>query len=590
MEPLSGLDASFLYLETPTHHMHVEMITVFDSSTVPGGYSFAKMQAQIASRTYQAPVFRRLLVEVPFRLGHPVWVDDPHFDIDYHVRRSAVPSPGGLLELADLAADIASRQLDRSKPLWEIWVVEGLENGRIAVIAKMHHSTVDGMSGAALLSVLFDLEADPGPEPEPPEPDGDTRIPSSAELISEAMAARVFRPFELTRDILRTGQRLLNVRRVRNEPEHRAPQSKAALPLSAPRTSFNSTLTRRRQVALSAIGLADVKRLKNATGTTVNDVVLAICTGALRRFLLDGDELPDKPLVAVVPVSVHPDIDAPYGSNKVSSMFVQLPAHLEDPLDRLVAIREGTKGAKEEHNALGADMLVNWAEHATPNTFAAAARLYSRMRLADRHRPVANLIISNVPGPDFPLYLAGAEMVAGFPLGPVMDGLGPQHHHHELPGHALLGPHLLPRDDAQGLEPGRRHPRRPRRAAGRRRTPRSRVPVTPGGRGRRGRRRGATRRLELPGRPAPGQVGSGHGHGGRTLAHRNGPGVGPLHGVEGQDGVQAGHHEGVGPGGPGHDVAGVVGARGRRSSPGGQVGRTERSGSGRWSAPSRSSC
>ena len=424
MEQLSGLDASFLYLETPTLHMHVEMVTVFDPSTVPGGYSFAKMQAQIASRTHQAPVFRRLLVEVPFRLGHPVWVDDPHFDIDYHVRRTAVPGPGGLRELADLAGDIASRQLDRTKPLWEIWVVEGLERGRIAVIAKMHHSTVDGMSGAALLSVLFDLEIDPGADPEPPELPGDTHFPSGAELISEALAARVFRPFEMTRDILRTGQRLLNVRRVRNEPEHRAPQAKAALPLSAPRTSFNGTLTRRRQVALADIGLSDVKRLKNATGSTVNDVVLAICTGALRRFLVDGDELPDKPLVAVVPVSVQPDLGAPHGSNKISSMFVQLPAHLDDPMERLDAIREGTKGAKEEHNALGADMLVNWAEHATPNVFAAAARLYSRMRLADRHRPIANLIVSNVPGPDFPLYLAGAEMVAGFPLGPVLDGIG----------------------------------------------------------------------------------------------------------------------------------------------------------------------
>ena len=424
MEQLSGLDASFLYLETPTLHMHVEMVTVFDPSTVPGGYSFAKMQSQIASRTHLAPVFRRLLVEVPFRLGHPVWVDDPHFDIEYHVRRSAIPEPGGQRELADLAGDIASRQLDRSKPLWEIWIVEGLADGRIAVIAKMHHSTVDGMSGAALLSVLFDFEADPGPEPEPPVPAAPSRIPSSAELISEAMAARMFRPFEMTRDVLRTGQRLLDVRRVRNGPEHRAPQSRAALPLSAPRTSFNGTLTRRRQVALAAIGLSDVKRLKNATGTTVNDVVLAVCTGALRRFLIEGDELPDKPLVAVVPVSVQPDHGAPFGSNKVSALFVQLPAHLDDPMERLVAIREGTKGAKEEHNALGADMLVNWAEHATPNTFAAAARLYSRMRLADRHRPVANLIISNVPGPDFPLYLAGAEMVAGFPLGPVMDGIG----------------------------------------------------------------------------------------------------------------------------------------------------------------------
>ncbi len=424
MEQLSGLDASFLYLETPTLHMHVEMVAVFDPSTVPGGYSFAKMQAQIASRTHQAPVFRRLLVEVPLRLGHPVWVDDPAFDIEYHVRRTAVPEPGGRRELADMAGDIASRQLDRTKPLWEIWVVEGLADGRIAVIAKMHHSTVDGMSGAALLSVLFDLEPDPGPDPGPPAEAAPSRIPSSAELISEALATRVFRPFELSRDILRTGRRLLDVRRVRNEPAHRAPQSRAALPLSAPRTSFNGTLTRRRQVAFAAIGLADVKRLKNATGTTVNDVVLAVCTGALRRFLIDGDELPDKPLVAVVPVSVQPDHGAPFGSNKVSALFVQLPAHVEDPMERLVAIREGTKGAKEEHNALGADMLVNWAEHATPNVFAAAARLYSRMHLADRHRPVANLIVSNVPGPDFPLYLAGAEMTAGFPLGPVMDGIG----------------------------------------------------------------------------------------------------------------------------------------------------------------------
>jgi len=347
VEQLSGLDASFLYLETPTLHMHVEIITVFDPSTVPGGYSFAKMQAQIASRTFQAPVFRRLLVEVPFRLGHPVWVDDPDFDIDYHVRRTAIPSPGGRRELADLAGDIASRQLDRSKPLWEFWIAEGLEHGHIAVIAKMHHSTVDGMSGAALLSVLFDLELNPGPDPQPPDVIGDSHIPSSAELISEAVAARVFRPFEMTRDIIRTGKHLVRVRRVRREPDHRGPQAKAALPLSAPKTSFNGTLTRRRQVALASIGLDDVKRLKNATGTTVNDVVLAICTGALRQFLVDGNELPDKPLVAVVPVSVEPGSDAPYGSNKISTMFVQLPANLDDPLARLAAIREGTKGAKE---------------------------------------------------------------------------------------------------------------------------------------------------------------------------------------------------------------------------------------------------
>jgi diacylglycerol O-acyltransferase / wax synthase len=428
MERLSGLDASFLYLETPTLHMHVAMTLVFDPSTVPGGYSFERVKDGIAARIPSAPVFRRRLIEVPFRLGHPVWVDDPDFDIDYHVRRAALPRPGGLRELADLTGDITGHQLDRSRPLWEFWIVEGLADGNLGFIAKMHHSTVDGVSGAELLSVLFDLEPDPAPQP-PSEvgaagPPVDERIPSGLELMTQAAVARSLRPFEITRDLVRTGRRVFDVRRIRLAVPERAHLAKAALPLSAPRTSINAALTRRRTVSFTAIGLSDVKRLKNATGTTVNDVVLAVCTGALRTFLLEGDELPDKSLVAVVPVSVRPDIDEPRGSNQLSSMFVQLPAHLDDPLDRLNAIHEGTKGAKEEHNALGSDMLLSWTEHATPNVFAGGARLYSAMRLADRHRPIANLVVSNVPGPDFPLYLGGAEMKAGFPLGPVMDGMG----------------------------------------------------------------------------------------------------------------------------------------------------------------------
>jgi diacylglycerol O-acyltransferase len=423
MERLSGLDASFLYLETPTLHMHVALALVFDPSTVPGGYSFEQVKEGIAGRIPCAPVFRRRLIEVPFRLGHPVWVDDPDFDIDYHVRRAALPEPGGLRELADFTGDITGQQLDRSKPLWEIWIVEGLADGNIALIAKMHHSTVDGVSGAALLSVLFDLEPDPPPQAMPPEQPADDRIPSGLELFAEAAVARSMRPLEITRDLVRTGQRVLDVRKIRLGTPKPA-LAKAALPLSAPRVSFNTALTRRRSVAFTAIGLDDVKRLKNATGTTVNDVVLAVCTGALRSFLIEGDELPQRPLVAVVPVSVRPDIDSPKGSNQVSSMFVQLPANLHEPVERLSAIHDGTKGAKEEFNALGADMLLNWAEYATPNVFANAARLYSAMRLADRHRPIANLVISNVPGPDFPLYLGGAEMKAGFPLGPVMEGMG----------------------------------------------------------------------------------------------------------------------------------------------------------------------
>ncbi len=420
-ERLTGLDASFLYLETPTLHMHVAFTAVFDPSTVPGGYSFRRLRAHIDDRIPLLPVFQRRLVEVPFRLGHPVWVDDPDFDIDNHLRRAALPSPGGMRELAEFAGDVTSRQLHRDRPLWEMWIVEGLEGGKVAMVAKMHHSTVDGASGAELLGVLLDLTVDP-PEPSPlpvAQPDG--RVPSGFELASQALVVRAVRPFELTKTIVRTGQAVLGVRRVRQGGR---PTAKAALPLTAPRTSLNVAITARRRVAYAAANLADVKRLKNAMDTTVNDVVLAMVTGALRNYLLAGDELPETPLVAVVPVSVSPDVAALRGSNKVSAMFVQLPTDVADPLERLRIIHEGTGGAKEEHQALGARTLQDWAEHATPNVFALSARLYTRMRLADRHRPIANLVVSNVPGPDFPLYLGGAELLAAFPLGPVMDGMG----------------------------------------------------------------------------------------------------------------------------------------------------------------------
>jgi diacylglycerol O-acyltransferase / wax synthase len=418
-ERLTGLDASFLYMETPTLHMHVAMVAVFDPSTVPDGYSFRRIRQMIVDRIPLVPVFQRRLVEVPLRLGHPVWVDDPEFDIDNHLRRAALPSPGGMRELGDFAADVTSRQLHRDRPLWEMWVVEGLEDGKIALVAKMHHSTIDGVSGAELLGVLFDLEAEPPPVEHRGERQLDLRVPSTFELVAHALVANVVRPIDIGRMAWRTTQALAGIRKVRQ-----VGSGKAAIPLSAPRTSLNAAVHARRRVAFAAANLADVKKLKNAMSTTVNDVVLAMCAGALRTYLLAGDELPDIPLVSVVPVSVTPEMAELKGSNKVSAMFVQLPCELDDPLERLRAIHEGTKGAKEEHKALGASTLQNWAEHATPNVFAVAARLYTKMKLADRHRPLANLIISNVPGPDIPLYMGGSEMLGMFPLGPVMDGMG----------------------------------------------------------------------------------------------------------------------------------------------------------------------
>jgi WS/DGAT/MGAT family acyltransferase len=267
--------------------------------------------------------------------------------------------------------------------------------------------------------VILDVERTPAERAVSPQSAPPGRVPSSAELVSQALVGYAVRPIEIVRIACRTGRAVLDVRRTRQRAT-----GTAALPLTAPRTSLNNAVTARRVVGFAATSLEETKRLKNELGTTVNDVVLAVCTGALRRYLLAGDELPGGPLVAVVPISVAPDVAQAKGANKVSAMFVKLPTHLHSPIDRVQFIHEGTKGAKSEHRALGADTLQNWAEHASPNVFALAARLYTAMRLAERHRPIANLVISNVPGPDFSLYLGGAELQATFPLGPVMDGMG----------------------------------------------------------------------------------------------------------------------------------------------------------------------
>ena len=413
-------------METPTVHMHVATVAVVDPSTVPDGYSFRRIRQMILDRIPLVPVFQRRLVEVPLRLGHPMWIDDPEFDIDNHLRRAALPSPGGMRELADFAADVDSRQLHRDRPLWEMWVVEGLEGGKVALVAKLHHSTIDAVSGAELLGVLFDLV----PEPPRPAHQGqrqlDLRVPSTFELVTNALMTGVFRPIELGRTAWRTALEqtwrtagaLPGLRRA-----HLGATETAAFAPRAPRTSFNVAVHARRRVAFAAASLGDVKKLKNAMGTTANDVILAVCAGALRSYLLAGDELPDIPLVAVVPVSVAPETGNLKGSNKVSAMLVQLPCELDDPLERLRAIHEGTKAAKGEHRALGAATLQNWTEHAAPNVFAAAARTYAGMRLSGRHRPVANVIVSDVPGPDLPLYMAGSELLGMFPLGPVMDAM-----------------------------------------------------------------------------------------------------------------------------------------------------------------------
>ena len=419
MERLSGLDASFLYFETPSMHMHVAMTAIFDPSSMPGGYDFGKIKEFIASRLHLVPPFRRRVVSVPFRLNHPVWVEDPDFDLDYHIRRIGAPAPGGHRELAELAAQIASTPLDRSRPLWELYVVEGLADGNIGVVTKMHHCAVDGVSGAELMVNLFDLTPE-GREIEPPEERTPEPIPSDLEMVRYAVASRVRRQLGIL-PLLGTTARTVGTLVSR----HRDPDAiVGAVPLTAPPTPWNAAITPHRRMSFTRVALDDVKRIKNAVGCTVNDVVLGLMGGTLRRYLEEHGGNPSEPLIAVCPVSVRTDDQRGELNNKVSAMFTSLATNVDDPIERLRTINRVTRGAKEDHNALGATLLQDWAEHAAPTTFALAARLYSNLHLADGHRPIHNVVISNVPGPPFPLYYAGAKLEYTLPMGPVMEGAG----------------------------------------------------------------------------------------------------------------------------------------------------------------------
>lgn len=418
MKRLTGIDATFLYMETPTNHMHVASTAVFDPSTVPGGYSFEKVRQLVMERLPLVPPFRQRLVEVPFGLHHPLWVEDPDFDLDYHLRRAALPAPGGDRELAEFAEEVTSRQLDRRRPLWEMYVVEGLEHGMIATVTKLHHAAIDGVSGAEITVNLLDLQA----EPAPPTPDDwkPDRVPTDLELVGYAVSSLSRQPLAAAKAVRRTAEMALSLRRRNRQPNVSPPPA----PFSAPRTSLNQSISAQRRFAFAQVSLDDVKMVKNALGGTVNDVVLALCAGALRNYLDDEGERPDKDLVAMVPISVRTEEQKGTMGNQVASMLVSLATTISDPAARLAAITEGTKAAKEQERAVGVSDLMNWVEFAAPAVAARAARLASSMRVADRFSPFFNVTISNVPGPDFPLYSAGARMVAMYPMGPITDGAG----------------------------------------------------------------------------------------------------------------------------------------------------------------------
>jgi WS/DGAT/MGAT family acyltransferase len=419
MQRLTGLDASFLYLETPTSHMHVASLIVLDPSDAAEPITRDKVKAVFAGRLHLAPPFRRRLVEVPLGLHHPLWIEDPDFDIDFHVRATALPSPGTAEQLATTVGRLVAQPLDRSRPLWEVWLIEGLEGGKVACLSKVHHAAIDGASGNELTVAMLDLSpeiAEHVPEEEWV-PDG---VPNEVELLGYAASSLARQPLRVAKAAARTAGAVRAVRRRNRESPRLAPPS----PFSAPRTSFNAPITPRRSYAFRSLSLPAVKAIRKHTGATVNDVVLALCGGALRRYLDERGEAVDGPLVAMVPVSVRSDDERDALGNRVTSVFASLATDVDDPVERLEAIHDGMVDVKEQQQAIGADTLTDWTEFAAPALAGTAARLYSRMRISGRHRPLFNVTISNVPGPPFPLYSIGARAEAIYPIGPIMEGGG----------------------------------------------------------------------------------------------------------------------------------------------------------------------
>ncbi|HYF47018.1 MAG TPA: wax ester/triacylglycerol synthase family O-acyltransferase, partial [Acidimicrobiales bacterium] len=352
---------------------------------------------------------------------HPVWIEDPDFDLDRHVRRMDVPAPGGRRGMDVAIGEVASTPLPRDRPLWQIVVLEGLPDGRIGFVAKLHHALADGVAAAELLANVMDLEPEPADAVVPAEPWHPERPPTRWALLMAAITDAVRGLRGLPALVVRTVKSLLAVGRRRRRADVSPP-----LPiLHTPNTRFSTALTPSRVFASTTLSLAEIKAVKTAAGVTVNDVLLALVTGSLRSYLEGHDDLPDQPLVAGVPVSTdRPDGVRRLGGNKVSNMFTALPTHLDDPAERLAAVHEVTRAAKEVHNLLGVDMLADWVEYTPPRPYAWFMRQYSHFRIADRHRPPINVVVSNVPGPRQPLYVAGARLDAIYSVGPVLEGIG----------------------------------------------------------------------------------------------------------------------------------------------------------------------
>ena len=434
-QQVSAFDAQFLNIETATNLAHIAALTILDPSGRPGGtLTRDDLIALLKRRLHLAPPLRRRLVQVPFGLDHPYWAEDREIDFDYHVRDLALSPPGDDHKLAEQIARLHGARLDRGRPLWEIYLIHGLAEGRVAIYTKVHHAAVDGVTGAEVLAALMDFEPEPADEPPPEEGDEPQEGPDAVEMFVRCLARVLDNPFALLRFVAEAMPRLDEVPFVAQLPGAGlvsrlvrgiggTAESLPDLPrMVVPRTPFSGPISRHRRFAFGQLPLDEVKRVKNAFGVTVNDVVMAMCATALRRWLVNRDELPRQPLVAGIPVSTRGQ--APNGSaaNEVMLTMTTLPTDVADPRDRLLSVNRSMRLIKERLAAAPATWLLEFSQAMPAALSALAAR--SAFRLASRRAPAMNLMVSNVPGPQTPLYVCGARVTALYPMSVITDVSG----------------------------------------------------------------------------------------------------------------------------------------------------------------------
>ena len=438
IQQLSGLDASFLHMETSRTFGHVSSLSIYERPDTPDFEPFEALRAQVESRLHLIEPLRRRLVEVPFGLDRPYWIADPDFDLDFHVRHLGLAQPGTVDQLTEQVARIVARPLDRTKPLWELYVIEGLENGDFAVLTKIHHATIDGASGAEMMSILLDHEPNPIHSQQPTDQWAPDAIPSSLDLLGRASLNMARNPERLTRITLRSlGELAKAARRIDLANTFDALQRRLRPPsgeqrdrppllprIAAPPTPFNKAISAHRRFAIGSASLDDVKAIKNRLGVSINDVVMAVCAGALRRYLDDRGVLPTEPLVAMVPVSTRSGDEDDKWTNRVSALLAALPTNLDDPVERVMAMHETMNAAKQRFDLMPVHLILELNQMTMPALATRAIRLAAATKILDRVNPPMNLVISNVPGPRQPLYAAGARMKHYYPVSTITDGQG----------------------------------------------------------------------------------------------------------------------------------------------------------------------